>query len=233
MSIRGYTTRISPWIDRTKNDLALWQRRRFYELFMQTCAPTPDSKVADFGVTGEGDHPVHHFFEALYPNRHRLYAIGRKEENAAFYAERFPGLNFVEADLRKLPFPDLHFDAGLCNAVIEHAGDRAQQAALVHEVCRVSKRVMFTTPNKTFPVELHTFLPVVHWLPGPAFRGILRAVGHDFLAQIENLNPLSAADLLALFPQERTNRLIPVGTRLLQANLVCVSYAPGHSPAHS
>jgi hypothetical protein len=35
----------------------------------------------------------------------------------------------------------------------------------VHELCRVSQRVFVTTPNRWFPLEVHTLLPVVHWLP--------------------------------------------------------------------
>ena len=45
-------------MDRLKNDLALQVRRRIFDRFMRECAPTPDSRVADFGVSGNRDHPA-------------------------------------------------------------------------------------------------------------------------------------------------------------------------------
>ncbi len=179
-----YSTELGT-LDRMKNDLAFRVRRRIFETFMRECAPGPDSRVADFGVSGHRDHPVHYFFETLYPHRSRLTVIGREAEEAGWFAEEFPGLTFLEADLRSIPLPTGYFDYGICNAVVEHGGPRDQQRALVAEVCRVSRCVLFTTPNKRFPVELHTFLPLIHWLPGrelsrhapPPRPGLLRGRG--------------------------------------------------------
>ncbi len=57
------------------------------------------------------------------------------------------------------------FDVVFSNAVIEHVGDRERQEALVREALRVGRRVFVTTPNRWFPIEVHTRLPFVHWLP--------------------------------------------------------------------
>lgn len=210
-------------LDRWKNDLAFQVRRRIFERFMRECAPTPSSRVADFGVSGNRDHPAHYFFESLYPHRHRLTVIGRAAEEAGWFAEAFPGLQFLEADLRAIPVPTGYFDYGICNAVVEHAGTAGQQAALVAEVCRVCRCVLFTTPNKWFPIELHTWLPVLHWLPDSLYRGVLRRLGLDHFAEIENLNLLDATSFLSLFPSGRRNELIRGGFPLLPSNLLCVS----------
>lgn len=209
--------------DRWKNDLAMGVRRKVFRQFWKAMKPTPEMRVADFGVSGHRDHPAHTFFETLYPWKERLTAIGRAAESADWMSEQFPGLTFLEADLREIPLPDNYFDIGICNAVVEHAGTYDQQVRLVHEVCRVSKRVMFTTPNKRFPVEVHTFVPLAHWLPDPQFRSVLRLLGHHDLARIEQLNPLDAETFLSLFPPDRDTRLAAAGPSLLQTNLVCVS----------
>jgi SAM-dependent methyltransferase len=211
--------------DRLKNDLAFSVRRKIFDAFMRECHPGPDDRVADFGVSGNRDHPVHYFFETLYPYTNRLTAIGRAAEDARWYPQQFPGLQFIEADLRQIPVPDNFFAAGICNAVVEHAGTREQQAALVREVCRVCRRVLFTTPNKAFPVELHTFLPLIHWLPDPTWRATLRALGQRTFAEVEELNPLGAADFLALFPRDRDTRLLRMGLPIVPTNLACVSLA--------
>ena len=221
MALR-YSTELGA-LDRIKNDLAFQVRRRIFERFMQEFSPGPNARVADFGVSGHRDHPVHYFFETLYPYRESLTVIGREAEQAGWFAAAFPGLRYVEADLRSIPLPDRYFDYGICNAVVEHGGRREQQVALVAEVCRVSKCGLFTTPNQRFPIELHTFLPLLHWLPDPAYRATLRVLGHTYFADVENLNLLDAPSFLSLFPSSRRNRLLKSGLPLLRSNLVCLS----------
>ena len=210
-------------LDRLKNDLAMRVRKKVFRQFWRTMQPTRGMRVADFGVSGHHDHPAHYFFETLYPWKDRLTAIGQAAENADWMPRHFPGLTYVEADLRSIPLPDNYFDIGICNAVVEHAGAYDDQVALVREVCRVARKVMVTTPNKAFPVEGHTFVPFAHWLPDPQFRAVLRTLGHDHLARVEQLNPLDAQTFLSLFPAERDTRLKAAGLPLLKTNLVCVS----------
>lgn len=219
-----YTTDLG-LANKVRNDLAFRLRRRVFDLFMKECAPTPRSRVADFGVSGHRDHPVHHFFEHLYPHRENLTALGWDKEGTGWLPGAFPGIRFLECDLRSISLPDGTFDYGICNAVVEHAGDRLSQKALVHEVCRVCRQVLFTTPNRRFLIELHTFLPVFHWLRGPVHRSLLRSFGCEYFAKVENLNPVDAKAFLSLFPAERCNRLLPIGFPLLPANLVCISSA--------
>jgi hypothetical protein len=102
----------------------------------------------------------------------------------------------VRADARELPFADGEFDLGFSNAVVEHvAGGRDGQRRFVHELARVARRVFVTTPNRFFPLEVHTLLPFAHWLP-PGVRGrVIGARGfHDVL------DPLGPRELAALFP---------------------------------
>jgi hypothetical protein len=221
----SYTTHLGR-LDHVKNSLALAVRRRIFRLFLRECRPGPYDRVADFGATGHADHPVHVFFETMYPYPKNLTVIARESEGARWFPKRFPGVSFLEADLRSIPLPDGYFHAGLCNAVVEHAGTREQQAALVREVCRVCRHVMFTTPNRRFPIELHTFLPFLHWLPDAQYRAALRLFGQSYFAEVGNLNLLDGSSLLGLFPADRRNRLIKVGIPLVPSNLVCTSFAP-------
>ncbi|WP_205371032.1 hypothetical protein [Thermoleptolyngbya sp. PKUAC-SCTB121] len=98
-------------------------------------------------------------------------------------------------------------------AVIEHVGSRAQQRAFVQELCRVGKQVYIATPNRWYPVEFHTILPLIHWLPARWFRRILRLLGHDFWAKEANLNLLTLSEFKQLFPPDLTLYYRP--TRLL------------------
>ena len=232
-----YTVHLTPLVSRLRLAIAARGSRRWvYQRFWETMQPTPAMRVADFGVSGHRRNTAYSYFERAYPWKDRLTVISRAEEGADWYPEEIPGLTFLEADLRSIPLPDNHFDIGICNAVVEHAGSRDGQRELVREVCRVSRKVMFTTPNKWFPIEHHTLLPFVHWLPGRLFRAILRRLGHDFLAREENLNPLDARTLLSLFPPERDTRIVRGAGWMPLTSILCVSTvreAPGSPVAAS
>lgn len=218
----NYTTNLGP-LNRLKSELALKVRRRFFDLFMREFSPGPNSMVADFGITGHRNHPVHYFFEFLYPYKDKIHAIGQAAEGANWFPEQFPGIRYIEADLRHIPLPDNYFDAGICNAVLEHAGTLDDQKMVVSEICRVARNILFTTPNKWFPLEVHTFLPFFHYLPDRIYRPILKSLGFEYFADIKNLNLLDAKTLLSLFPSNRKNRIVNIGFPILASNLVCIS----------
>jgi len=110
--------------------------------------------------------------------------------------------NFFEA---LYPWPERLTGVGHTELERQVAGGRGGQRAFVHELCRVSRRVFVTTPNRWFPIEVHTLLPLVHWLPaGPRRR---------LLPFGDVLDPLSAKDLAALFPYRV--RVINTGMTLI------------------
>ena len=86
-------------------------------------------------------------------------------EDASFLAQEYPGLKYVRSDGLALPFPDKSFDLVVSFAVIEHVGSRVQQKAFVMELYRVGKTCCITTPNRWYPLEFHTAVPLIHWLP--------------------------------------------------------------------
>ena len=178
--------------------MAMRERVKMFEMFMQLAAPTPETSVLDVGVSADQHRPETNFFEKMYPHPARLTATGM--EDASFLERERPGVTFVLADGRTLPFPDHSFDLVVSFAVLEHVGSRANQRRFIEELCRVGKRVFVTTPNRWFPVEFHTLSPFLHWLPAPTFRRILRSLGRDFYASEDQLNLLSAHEMRELFP---------------------------------
>ena len=145
---------------------------------------------------GEGDGcGTLNFLEELYPWPERITALGL-HEGAGFRA-RYPGIRYVQGDACALPFGDAEFDIVFSNAVIEHVGDRDRQRAMASEAVRVGRRAFLTTPNRRFPIEVHTRLPFVHWLPDALSHPLYRALGKGFAT--EN-NLLSRRDLASLFP---------------------------------
>jgi SAM-dependent methyltransferase len=179
---------------RLADRVSLRSRRRKFELFMETFRPGPETTVLDVGVTDApfGAHPDN-FLEAWYPWPDRITAVGLTPLER--FGEAFPAVTTVQADGRSLPFGDGAFAIGFSNAVVEHVGDREAQRAFVHELCRVARAVFLTTPNRRFPLEVHTLLPLAHWLPRGLRERAFRARGWT-----ETLELLGPAEVRALFP---------------------------------
>lgn len=173
-------------------------RRRMFALFMDAIKPTSETSVLDLGVTPDESLSESNFFEKLYPFKNRITAASI--EDAHCMEKNYPGLQFVRIQPGKLPFADNEFDVVFCSAVIEHVGDRESQRNFVQESLRVSRQFFFTTPNRQFPLDFHTFLPLLHWLPQPLHQSVLRRMGLDFWAKTENLNLLTPQAFLDLFP---------------------------------
>jgi SAM-dependent methyltransferase len=175
----------------------MWSRERKLRLFLELLRPGPDTTVVDVGVTDApfGGGSSDNFFEALYPWPEQITAVGPTELDR--FEAAFPRVRTIRSDGRDLPFADGEFDLGFSNAVVEHvAGGRDGQRRFVEELCRVAGRVFVTTPNRWFPLDPHSLLPFVHWLPsGSARTRLLRVRG--FAAE---LDPLGPKELAALFP---------------------------------
>ena len=177
--------------------IAGFMRRRMYERFVAECGLQPSDSILDVGVTSDQSYESSNYVEAWYPHKERLTAVGI--DDASFLEVLYPGLKFHRANGLALPFPDRSFDVVHSSAVLEHVGGHESQRKFIVELVRVARRAVFlTTPNRWFPVEFHTVLPLVHWLPKPQFRRILKGLGQDFLSREENLNLLGRRDLEAL-----------------------------------
>jgi len=183
--------------------VSLRSRRRKLRLFLEEMRPTAQTTVLDVGVDeigfraagGQSGCATHNFFEELYPWRARIIAAGL-HDGAGFRAA-YPEIEYVQADGCALPFPDGAFDVCFSNAVIEHVGGPERQRAFVAEAVRVSRRVFLTTPNRWFPVEVHTRLPVVHWLPDAIAHPAYDLVRKPWAKDNRLLRP---AELRAFFP---------------------------------
>jgi SAM-dependent methyltransferase len=193
-------------------------RRRFYDLFMQNLDPKPGDTILDVGVTPDQSLEDSNYLERWYPYPERITATSI--EDAGHLEVLHPGLRFVQTSGTRLPFADRQFDICFSTAVIEHVGSRTDQFNFVKELLRVSKRFFLTTPNRGFPLELHTFLPLIHWLPQNQHQWLLRHFGQDEWSTTENLNLLNKRDLRALFPKELDLTISGVRFFGLQSNLV-------------
>jgi ubiquinone/menaquinone biosynthesis C-methylase UbiE len=168
-----------------------------YARFLAATGVGEGDTILDVGVTSDTSYSSSNYLEAWYPHKAAVTALGI--DDAQFLEQLYPGMRFVKADALALPFADKSFDVVHSSAVLEHVGSFRNQIRCVAEMTRVARRAVFlTTPNRWFPVEFHTSLPLVHWLPKPVFRAIARGIGLGFFASEDHLNLLTRSELSAI-----------------------------------
>jgi SAM-dependent methyltransferase len=201
-------------------------RRKMFLVFMEVIRPRPEALVLDVGVTSDERYRESNYFEQMYPFPHNITCVGT--EDGSHLAQRYPGLSYRQVKAGDpLPFRDAEFDVVFSNAVLEHVGNRAAQAAFVRELCRVGKSFFITTPNRWFPFEHHTGLPLLHYLPPSVFRSLLRRTRYRHWAEESNLNILTARELATLFPADRAVEVHSVRLLGVPSNLVAVGRTSG------
>jgi ubiquinone/menaquinone biosynthesis C-methylase UbiE len=124
------------------------------------------------------------------------------------------GKAVVLGDGGSLPFADQSFDLVFSNSVIEHVGNRVEQARFAAEIARVGKQYWVQTPNRYFPIEHHLWTPFVHWLPHRWQAAVARRFSvwqmfarvtpaqREFYVNhyLNSIRLLAASDLRELFP---------------------------------
>ena len=151
-------------------------------------------KVLDLGV-GDNDH---NYFHKLYPHRKNITAAGLARRNKILNRD-YPLIKYVQINTKfPYPFKSGEFDFIHSSAVIEHVGSRKRQQQFLIELNRIGKSGAVTTPNRWFPLEVHTFLPLIHWLPTKIYRKIFILLGLKYYAKERNLNLLTLQDLIDL-----------------------------------
>ena len=218
----------SSYIDR----LLARTRQRVYQAFTAAFLPTSADSILDIGIS-ENNHPSSNYLEKTHPYPGAIIGLGI----APYPALRadHPGLVLLCGDARWLPLKDGAVDFVYSHAVIEHVGSRANQARFLAEALRVARKgVLITTPNRWHPVETHTGLPLLHYLPASIWRPIYRILGKGMNASEESLNLLSARQLIRLV----RGRGVPAGQWKLHqiqwlgwpSNLVLIIRKDGASP---
>jgi ubiquinone/menaquinone biosynthesis C-methylase UbiE len=130
-----------------------------------------------------------------------------------------PHIRRMVADGCCLPFADQSFDWVFSNAVIEHVGGFEEQRRFAAEISRVARCGYFvTTPNKFFPIEPHTLLPLYQFLPEPWQRKVVR-ISPYYVHVYEKIRLLGARDLRDLFPGAR---IVSTGFPIVGTSIVAM-----------
>lgn len=151
--------------------LSSFNRERKYQLFLSLMKPQLETSILDVGYTEEEYRETDNLLEKSYAYPEKITALGI--DKPVKFSARYPKVNAVAYDGKKFPFSDQLFDLCWSNAVIEHVGGEQAQIFFLQEIKRVAKKSFISTPNRWFPIELHTKIPFLHWMPKSVFDKIL------------------------------------------------------------
>lgn len=169
-------------VERLASAVSERSRARKWAQFLALMTPGPDDRLIDVGVNTIEYSEADNYLERHYAHPEKITAVGMETDFAEF-KQRYPLVTTVTSDGTHLPFPDDSFDIACSNAVIEHVGNHAKQVAFLRELYRVGQRGYLTTPNRYFPVEVHTRIPFLHLvLTKHTFDRVVTAVGKGWAA---------------------------------------------------
>jgi hypothetical protein len=156
-------------------------REKKHQQFVTFCNPKKMDLVLDVGVQDKQYKASDNFFEQNYPYKKNITALGVEE--LTNFSKRYPNVKAVTYDGKFFPFDDGQFDFVWSNAVVEHVGGFDRQLLFISELIRVAKKkIVFTTPDRCFPFEIHTRLPLVHWFPRNISNWFYIKSGNKFAA---------------------------------------------------
>jgi ubiquinone/menaquinone biosynthesis C-methylase UbiE len=208
--------------------IATQQRRVMYRAFVERLCVGPQSSILDVGVTSDRTFENSNYLEAWHPYPANITALGI--DDASFLETLYKGLRFVRGSGLDMSFAAKSFDFVHCSAVIEHVGCDENQQRLIFECARVAKLGFFiTTPNRWFPIEVHTSLPFLHWLPNRWHRPIFSRLGYEFYSREENLNLMDATELRKMTANLRSYNISISRAKLwgVTSNLLLVGQSKG------
>ena len=78
----------------------------------------------------------------------------------------------------------------------------------LYRICKI--RTIIIIPYRFFPLDTHSMLPFIHWLPKKIHRKILKIFNYNFLAEEKNLNLLSKKDLIQICNKNKITNINPL-----------------------
>jgi|688.fasta_scaffold212880_2 ubiquinone/menaquinone biosynthesis C-methylase UbiE len=171
-------------------------REKIYKIFSNNIPLKKNYKLIDIG-TSPMLEKSENIILSKYKWKENITCLS--DQNCNILKKKYKKTKFLVGDAKKINYSNNTFDIVYSSATIEHLGSYENQLQALKEMYRISKKYLFlTTPNRFFPIEMHTKLPFLHFFPKKVFRLILRFFGENFFCYEKNLNLLTKKDLVRL-----------------------------------
>lgn len=149
--------------------------------------------VLDVGSTEDDTNESSNYLIKYLGNFKEIKSISDQSINLDFFNKSLK--KSIISEFNKDEIQEFQSDLVISNATIEHVGNFQNQIIMCKNIINLSRKYfIIITPNRYHPLEFHTKIPLIHWLPKKIHRMILKFVGLNFFADENNLNLLSNFD---------------------------------------
>ena len=131
----------------------------------------------------------------------------------------------ITKELSSNEFNVYRSDVVISNATIEHVGSYQKQLKMLENIVKLTKKIfIIVTPNRMHPIEFHSQIPFIHWLPKKLHRKILSIVGLSYLSKEKNLNLLKTSNIVNLMKKFNNTEyeIKYVKFLLLKSNIILI-----------
>jgi hypothetical protein len=144
-----------------------------------------ENTILDVGVwcNMPEPNPSENWLEKQYSEKVRIIAVGLNDMRE--FRKKYPQVLCVQADGCALPFKDNAVDVGFSNAVLEHVPSQGQLRFAEGLARVVQKKAVLAVPDRLSPIEIHSRIFFLHWLPW--WRHLFILLGERYWASPENL----------------------------------------------
>jgi len=156
-------------------------RAKRAEIFRNTFYLDENTKILDLG--SESGSNINAVLKGTHVQHGNVYIADIEPKAVNKGSNEYGFIPVVINESEELPFEDNFFDIVYCSSVIEHvtipknevwtlysgrqfkAESLKRQKIFAREIERLGKQFFVQTPYRHFPIESHTWLPFVAWLP--------------------------------------------------------------------
>ena len=144
----------------------------------------------DVGSTEDDSNESSNYLIKNLGNFKEIKSISDQSINLDFFNKSLK--KSITSKFNKDEIQEFQSDLVISNATIEHVGNFQNQIIMCKNIINLSRKYfIIITPNRYHPLEFHTKIPLIHWLPKKIHRMILKFIGLNFFADENNLNLLS------------------------------------------
>ena len=183
-------------------NIILKKRYEIIEIIKEQINLNKINNVLDVGTTSDEQNTSSNLIVKSLTNVSEFHSISDQKITSSFFKKTLQksiAENFSEEEIKKL-----RSDLVVSSATIEHVGNNNNQKMMLSNMIKLSKNIIIiTTPNRFHPVDFHTKIPFIHWLPKTIHRKILKFLNLSFYSKEENLNLLSRSDFIQLAKDEK------------------------------